>query len=88
MRLALCLKELPQSVRINGNSETRWVLKKLRDDGYFYTTYTPVFQHLGCELLVVWYLTLNRKTKTEERLALNFNALPFEEVLVLTEAIV
>jgi hypothetical protein len=44
--------------------------KKLRREGYFHTAYTPVFQHLGCELLVLWYVTLNRKTKTEERLAI------------------
>jgi hypothetical protein len=46
------------------------IKKKLRREGYFYTAYVPVFQHLGCELLVVWYVTLNRKTKTEDRLAL------------------
>ncbi|MCI0497018.1 MAG: hypothetical protein L0Z54_01820 [Thermoplasmata archaeon] len=46
------------------------IKKKLREEGYFYTSYLPMFQHLGCELLVVWYLTLNRKTRTEDRLAL------------------
>ena len=44
--------------------------KKLRREGYFHTAYTPIFQHLGCELLVLWYVTLNRKTKTENRLAI------------------
>ncbi len=46
------------------------IKKKLRKEGYFYSAYIPVFQHLGCELLVVWYVTLNRKTKTDDRLAI------------------
>jgi DNA-binding MarR family transcriptional regulator len=46
------------------------IKKKLRKEGYFYSAYIPVFQHLGCELVVVWYVTLNRKTKTEDRLSI------------------
>jgi len=51
------------------------IKKKLRDEGYYYTSYAPILQHLGCDLLVVWYVTLNRKTRTEERLALTRDGL-------------
>jgi hypothetical protein len=44
--------------------------KKLAEEGYFYTSYTPIYHHLGAELLVVWYVTLNRKTRTEDRLTI------------------
>jgi DNA-binding MarR family transcriptional regulator/DNA-binding Lrp family transcriptional regulator len=46
------------------------IKKKLREEGYYHEMYAPILQHLGCELLVVWYVTLNRKTRTEDRLAL------------------
>ncbi len=46
------------------------IKKNLAKEGYYYTSYAPIMQHLGCELLVVWYLTLNRRTRTEDRLAL------------------
>lgn len=46
------------------------IKKKLADEGYYYSAYAPILQHLGSELLVVWYLTLNRKTRTEDRLSL------------------
>ena len=42
---------------------------RLRRGGYYHTAYLPVFHHLGCELMVFWYVTLNRKTRTEDRLA-------------------
>jgi hypothetical protein len=51
------------------------IKKKLRVEGYYHTTYSPILQHLGCELLAVWYLTLNRKTRTEDRLAITRNDL-------------
>lgn len=51
------------------------IKKKLRKEGYFYSAYIPVFQHLGCELLVLWYVTLNRKTKTENRLKITRDCL-------------
>jgi len=47
------------------------IKKKLRTEGYFYSSYSPVFNRLGCELLVVWYVTLNRKTRTEDRLRIS-----------------
>jgi len=46
------------------------IKKKLREEGYYYDSYAPILQHLGSELLVLWYVTLNRKTCTEDRLAL------------------
>ncbi len=47
------------------------IKKKLRTEGYFYSSHSPVFNRLGSELLVVWYVTLNRKTRTEDRLAIS-----------------
>ncbi len=46
------------------------IKKKLRREGYYYTSYTPILQHLGCEVLAVWYVTMNRKTRAEDRLAI------------------
>jgi len=51
------------------------IKKKLREEGYYHDTYTPILQHLGCELFVLWYVTLNRKTRTEDRLALTRDSL-------------
>ncbi len=51
------------------------IKRKLAEEGYYYTMYAPILQHLGSELLVIWYLTLNRKTHTDERLALTRNDL-------------
>ena len=44
------------------------IKKKLRREGYFYTSYTPILQNLGYELLAVWFVTLNRRTKIDDRL--------------------
>ena len=46
------------------------IKKKLREEGYYHDSYDPILQHLGCEMLAIWYVTLNRKTRTEDRLAL------------------
>lgn len=51
------------------------IKKKLKELGIFYTSYAPILQHLGSELLVIWYVTLNRKTRTQDRLALTRNDL-------------
>ena len=51
------------------------IKKKLREDNYYHDTYDPILQHLGCELLAVWYVTLNRKTRTEDRLSLTRDSL-------------
>jgi len=51
------------------------IKKKLRVEGYYHSAYMPVFHHLGYELLVVWYLTLNRRTRTEDRLDITRGAL-------------
>jgi DNA-binding MarR family transcriptional regulator len=58
------------------------IKKKLAEEGFYFTTYAPILQHLGTELLVVWYVTLNRKTRTEERLSLTRDALLKAEDLV------
>ncbi|MBI5001303.1 MAG: hypothetical protein HZB92_07255 [Euryarchaeota archaeon] len=46
------------------------IKKKLWREGYYYSMYTPIMQHLGCDLLAVWYITLNRKTRPVDRLAI------------------
>lgn len=47
------------------------IKKKLLQDGYYHTAYDPILQHLGCELLSIWYLKLNRKTSEKERLEIS-----------------
>lgn len=44
------------------------VKKRLFQQGYFRSLRVPIFQHLGCELLVVSYGKLNRQTTLKERL--------------------
>lgn len=44
------------------------IKKKLKESGYYTTLRMPVLQHIGCELLIVSYLILNRKTTVDERL--------------------
>ena len=51
------------------------IKKKLWKDGFYYTSYTPMLNNLGSELMVIWYVTLNRKTRTEDRLAITRDAL-------------
>ncbi len=51
------------------------IKKKLWNEGYYYTSYTPMLNNLGSELMVVWYVTMNRKTNPEERLAITRNKL-------------
>ena len=46
------------------------IKKKLKENRYYTTIRTPILQHIGCELLVVSYVQLNRKTKIEERLTI------------------
>ena len=46
------------------------IKKKLKESDYFTTLRMPILQHIGCELLVVSHLILNRKTTIDERLAI------------------
>jgi hypothetical protein len=43
------------------------IKKKLSSERYYQTAYDPILQHLGCELLSVWYMRLNRKMTRDER---------------------
>jgi DNA-binding CsgD family transcriptional regulator len=44
------------------------IKKRLFLKGYFRTIRVPIFQHLGCELLIVSYGKLNQNTSLKERL--------------------
>jgi len=44
------------------------IKKRLYQKGYFRSIRVPIFQHLGCELLVVAYGKLNQQTTLNERL--------------------
>lgn len=44
--------------------------KKLLFEGFYRTSYDPILQHLGYELVAIWYGRLNRRTKTKDRLAI------------------
>jgi len=47
------------------------IKKKLAEEGYYYTSYSPYLCKLGCEILAVWYFSLNRKTSTIDRLSVS-----------------
>lgn len=44
------------------------IKKGLKENGYFNVFNVPVFQNIGCELLIVVYGRLNRRTKLKDRL--------------------
>ncbi len=44
--------------------------KKLFNEGYYRSSYDPILQHLGFEIVAIWYAKLNRSTKPKERLAI------------------
>ncbi len=46
------------------------IKKKFKELGYYNIVKVPIFQHIGCELLIVVYGTLNRRTTIEDRLAI------------------
>ena len=58
------------------------IKKKLHKDGYYHTSYDPILQHLGCEMMSLWYVRLNRRTRTEDRLKVTRKALLEAEDLV------
>jgi DNA-binding MarR family transcriptional regulator len=47
------------------------IKKKFKELGFYEIVKAPIFQHIGCELLIVVYGTLNRRTTIEDRLAIS-----------------
>lgn len=47
------------------------IKKKFKELGYCNMVRVPIFQHIGCELLIVVYGKMNRRTTIEDRLAIS-----------------
>ena len=64
------------------------IKKSLEERGHFRVSYDPLMQHLGCELLAMSYVRLNRKTKAEDRLEITRDELMAAEdiFILLTES--
>lgn len=64
------------------------IKNKLEKNGFYYTIRVPILQHIGCELLVVTYATLNRTTTIEQRMEVArkyWNQIP-EDFYLLSES--
>jgi hypothetical protein len=60
-------KEICKKFKIK-KSTFSTIKSSFKEMGYFDVIRVPVFQHIGCELLIVVYGRLNRRTKLQDRL--------------------